>query len=151
MHEAVAAERHDVGLRIAPTIQGLGPLSRTAEIEHGLTQGDHLAVRDPGEHRRQLVGGDGDHDFVEAGHALDDSSLLNQRIPTAEPRKHGRVGVREAPGDLLRLGEARVYVLIATEQSWQRVQHLQPGVLDGVVTALLHEPCAAGDPAHRRS
>jgi hypothetical protein len=70
MDETVASERNEVGLRIAPARERLRPLPRTSEIEHRLTQGDHLAVGDPRQQRRDLVCDDRDHDLVQQRHAL---------------------------------------------------------------------------------
>ena len=151
MDETVASERNEVGLRVAPTRERLRPLPRATEIEHRLTQGDHLAVGDPREHRRHLVCRDRDHDLVQQRHALGGSSLQDQRVPAAEPGERRRVAIGEALCDLLRLDEARIHGCVSLEQARQRREHPQPGLLDAVATALLQEPAAAGDPAHRRS
>ncbi len=149
--ETVAAERNDVGLCIAPTSERLCPLPRATEIEHRLTQGDHLTVGDPREHRRHLVCGDRDHDLVQQRHALGDSSLEDQRVPAAQPREHRRVGVGQALGDRPCLDEALTHVWVSLEQGRQRGEHQQPGLRDAVATALLQKPATAGHPAHRWS
>jgi hypothetical protein len=151
MHQTVASERNHVRLRAAPTSEFLRPLPRATQIKHRLTQVDHLAVGDPRKHRRHLVCGDRDHDLVQQRHTLGDSTLQDQRIPAAEPREHRRVGVGEALGDLPRLDEARIQLRISLEQARQRGEHPQPCLLDAVATALLQEPSAADNPAHRGS
>ena len=136
MDEAVASEGNEVGLRIAPARERLRPLPRATEIEHRLAQGDHLAVGDPGEDRRNLVCRDGDHDLVEQRHAIGDPSLQDQRISAAEPREHRRVGIAEALGDLPRFDEARIHgVRVSLEQERQRGEHPQPRLLDAVAAA----------------
>jgi hypothetical protein len=148
--ETVASERNDVGLCVAPTRERLCPLPRATEIEHRLAQGDDLTVGDSREHRRNLVGCDRDHGLVQQRRALADSSLQDQRVPAAEPREHRRVGIREALGKLPRLNEALTRVSVSFEQPRQGREHLQPGLLDAVATAVLQEPATTGDPAHRR-
>ena len=152
MDETVASERNEVGLRVAPARERLRPLPRATEIEHRLTQGDHLAVGDPGEHRRNLVCRDRDHDLVQQRHALGDSSLQDQRVPAAEPREHRRVGdPRSARRSPPPRRSSRMHVCVSLEQARQRGEHPQPGLLDAVAAAVLQDPAAAGDPAHRRS
>jgi hypothetical protein len=116
-----------------------------------LTQGDHLTVGDPREHRRHLVCRHGDHDLVQQRQALGGSSLQDQRVSAAEPRERQCFGIGEALGDLLRLDEARIHVCVSLEQARQSREHPQPGLLDAVAAALLQEPAAAGHPAHRWS
>ena len=128
---------------------GVRRSSRATEVEHRLAEGDHLAVGDPREHRRHLVGGDRDHHLVQERHAVGDSSLQDQRVPAAQPRERQCVGIGQALGDLLRLDEARTHLWVSLEQARQRGEHQQPGLRDAVATALLQEPAAAGDPAHR--
>ncbi len=81
-----------------------------------------------------------------------DSSLQDQRVSAAEPGEHRRVGIGEAFCDLSRLDEARIPgFCVSLEQERQGLQHPQPGLLDAVAAAVLQEPAAAADPAHRRS
>ena len=128
MDEAVASERDDVGLRVAPARERRRPLARATKIEHRLTQRDHLAVGDPGEHRCDFVGGDRDHDLVQQSHALGDAPLQDQRVTAAQPGEHRRVGIRQALGDPACLDEYRLDGGIALEQLRQRSQHGEPGL-----------------------
>ena len=150
MNQAVAPKRKHVGLRVAPTSERLCPLPRTTEIEHRLTQGDHLAVGDPTEDGRHLVRGHRDHQLVQQCHPLGDAPLQDQPVSAAEPREHRRVGIGEALGDLPRIDEARVHACVSLEQARQGGQHLKPGLLDALAAALLQQPATAGDPTHRR-
>jgi hypothetical protein len=151
MHKAIASERNDLGLRIAPAGERVGPFPRTTDIENRLTQGDHLAVGDSRERRRDLVCGDRHHDLVEQRRAVGHPPLEDQRVPAAQPREQRRVGIRKALGDLPGFDKTRIGARVSAEQAWQRGEHPQPGLLDAVAAALVHEPSAAGDPAHRRS
>ena len=65
VHEALTAERHQIGLRVAPTTERSGPLRRPAHIEHRLASIDCSAQDGPGDDRRHLAGRDGDHRLVE--------------------------------------------------------------------------------------
>ena len=116
-----------------------------------MTQGDHLAIGDPHEDRRGLARGDRDHDLVQERHSLACLSLQDQRVPAAQPREDGRVGIRQALGCLPRIDEAREDLRVSLEQARQGGEHQQPGLLDALHAAFLQEPATAGDPPHRRS
>ena len=59
--EAIVGDH--LGLALTPPRQRLGPLPRMAELAGVKTEGDRVAVDDPGDDRRQLARGRGDQDL----------------------------------------------------------------------------------------
>ena len=100
MHQAVAAERDEIRLRVTPVGQRRRPLLRPTQIEDLLAGLDHAAVDGAGDDLRHLVGRHGDHGFVEQGHSLDVPSLRDQGPALKVARKRHQIDVTEPIADL---------------------------------------------------
>ena len=70
VHEAAAGEGDHLRLLRPPVRERSRPLARAAHLVHLLAREDHPAVDDPGDDRRELLGGDRDHRLVEQREAL---------------------------------------------------------------------------------
>ena len=82
MHQAVAAERDEIRLRIAPPAQRGGPLLRTADVEDELARFDHAAVDRSSDHLADLVGHHRGHRLVEQPHPVDRPPLGDTARPS---------------------------------------------------------------------
>src|SRR6266542_5994555 len=71
--EALAAEKHEIGLRAAPVAESVGPLLGTTEVVGTPAGVDHGAIHDAGDDGGDLAGRDGEHGFVEEGHPVGDA------------------------------------------------------------------------------
>ena len=76
-----AAERHQLGLVVAPARQGVGPLSRAAHVVRLLAAGNHPAVDDTGDDRGQFAGTRREHGFVQQRKTLHDLPRLIRTRP----------------------------------------------------------------------
>ena len=65
VYRAGTRELHELRLRVAPRCERLRPLARASERIHLVASRDHDAIDEAGEHRRQRLGRDGQHRFVE--------------------------------------------------------------------------------------
>ena len=118
MHQALPAVGHQVRLRRAPVAQRRRPLLRPAQVEDLLAGLDHGAVDDPGDDRRHLAGGDGDHHLVEQRHALRGPPSRSApgpgragRAPSGPGRRSGRRSRRPGEGGVRGGGVALVEAL----------------------------------------
>ena len=79
MNQAGPLKGHRPRLTLAPGGERGGPLARALDRVHALAAGDHGAVDEAGEDRRQPVRGHGQHALVEQRHAAIDLSQTNER------------------------------------------------------------------------
>ncbi len=93
--QALAAKRHQIGLRPAPRVERPRPLARPLGIEDALTGQDHGAVDDAAEDRRNVVAGHRNHRFIQARDTLPGSARGDQGLTAAEQRKGQKVRVVE--------------------------------------------------------
>jgi hypothetical protein len=100
---ALTGEGNQVGLGLAPTRQGRGPLVSAADGVHLVARADHAAVDDARHDRGELVDGHGDHRFVAQREPLLDTSLAQPRPPLAMQGQREQVGITEAVPDRRRL------------------------------------------------
>ena len=147
MDKAVASERNEAGLRITPASERLRPLSRATQIEHRLTQRDHLAVDDPSEHRRHLVCGDGDHGLVQQRHTL--GSLAGRISEYPRPSRAKIDASASAKRSAISPASTKIGATSASPSNsrGRAREHLQPGLLDAVATALAPGAVHRGRPS----
>ena len=93
MHQALAAERDEVRLRVTPMRQCRRPLPRPAQIQHFLAGLDHAAIDEPGDERREAASGDGDHGLVEQCHPARTVPVQHGGLPRPEPSEYGQIDV----------------------------------------------------------
>jgi hypothetical protein len=148
--ETLAAVRHQVRLRGTPAAQRGRPLLRPAQVEELPAGVDHGAVDDPGDDRRHFVGRNGDHHFVQEGHALFTPAKVNEGPTPSQPRQREQVSVPEAVADRRGLAEDGVGGLgIALLQALQRDRHQQIALFHTVQLAFREDTPRAGKPAAR--
>ncbi len=99
MHEALAAERHESVLGVAPGGQDAGPLAGPREVEQAHAGADHGAVGQAGDRWVEVAPGDGEHDLVEARQSLLGTSLLEQDLAHGEASEDLEVGVAQLAAD----------------------------------------------------
>ena len=99
VHEAPAAERNEIGLRVAPRRERLRPLLGTTQVEDLLEGIDRGAVHDPDDDRRDLAGRDRQHRLIEQRDAARHLRHVDERLSTAHPGQRREIGVAEALGD----------------------------------------------------
>jgi hypothetical protein len=147
VHQALAAERHQVRVGRAPVAQRRRPLLRPADVEGLLARRDHAAVGDPGDDRRHLTGSDGDHDLVEQRHALRGLAQPGQGLTPAEPGQRRQVLVAEALADLGGLAERGVGGgSVASGEAADRDRQEQVPVLGTVELSVVEQPLGSGQP-----
>src|SRR5690349_5197194 len=61
VNEALSGKRHQLWLRLAPSIERVGPLTRTVERVAVVAGRDRIAVNEAGDDRQQLATGGRDH------------------------------------------------------------------------------------------
>ena len=151
MHRAKAGEGDHLGLLIAPPRQGGGPLARTAQRVHLLTDLDHAAVDHAGHQRRQLARGDGDHRFVQQREALPDLPLLHANPPLQVADAGDQVRIPAALADRGGLSRGRVCSLaVAGGKVLLHDRQQQIAALGAFVLLVFQQPLGARDPAGRR-
>ena len=79
MDEAGAGEGDELRLRLAPGGERCRPLARPVDRIDPLAAGDDGAIDDAGDHRRQLAGARRHHGLVEAGEAVGNLALADER------------------------------------------------------------------------
>ena len=148
MHQAVAAERDEIRLRVAPVRQRRRPLLRPTQIEDLLARLDHAAVDGPGDDLGHLVGHHRDHDLVEQGHSLDSLSLPDQRPALNVAGERHQIDVTEPIADLGRLAGDRVGARpVARDRVLKRDRHQQMPSLRAVALAIVEQPACPREPA----
>jgi hypothetical protein len=148
VHQALAAERHQVGLGRDPVAQRRRPLLRPAQVERLLARHDRAAVGDPDDDRGRLAGGHRGHHLVDQRHALGGLAQPGQGLPLADPRQRRQVGVAEALADLAGLPEGGVGGRgVAGGEALQRDRQQQVALLDAVELAVVQQPPGPGQPA----
>ena len=100
VQEALAAERDDVRVGVAPARERRGPLLRPAHIEDAPALLDRRAVDDADDDRRHLALGHGDHRLVDERQSLVEPAELDERTAPAEQAHRGEIGVVEPRRDL---------------------------------------------------
>ena len=120
-------------------------------LVHLLAREDDAAVDDPGDDRRELLGGDRDHRLVEQGQALPCAPVLDQHVALSVDREREEVPVAEPLADAKRLaccGRCRGEVAgrLMLEHHWQQ----QVAAL-GALILVLEEPLRAAQPARSRA
>src|SRR5215468_3794680 len=108
MHLTLAAERHQVGLRLAPAGQRDGPLLSAPQIEHVVAHADDGAVQDAGYDRRDLVRLDAQHDLVQVGQTVASTPAGHPARPDAQLPQSDQVIIAEALANLTGLVESAV-------------------------------------------
>ncbi len=127
------------------------PLARAPHLVHLLAGEDDAAVDDPGDDRRELLGGDRDHGLVEQGETFAHPSVLDQHVALAVDREREEVAVAEALADangLLCGRGCRGEVsggLVLEHRRQEQVAAL------GALALVLEEPLCAAEPARRRA
>ena len=148
MDQAVAAERDQVRLRVAPVGQCRRPLLRPAQIEDLLACLDHAAVDRAGDDLGHLVGHDGDHDLVEQRHARGRVPLRDQRAALDVAGERHQVDVTEPQADLDGPAGDRVGVRpVSLERALEGHRDEQVPLLRAVVPDLVDQPPCAREPA----
>ncbi len=101
VHEALPAVRHEVGLRRAPVVEGLGPFGGAAQLEDVDTRLDHRAVDDAGRDRRDLARRHRHHRLVHRAQPGGELAARQRRLPAAEQpeRQHVAIPARVGDGD----------------------------------------------------
>jgi hypothetical protein len=102
---ALAAEGHQVLLRVAPPVQRPCPLVGAVQVEGQMAGFDHCAVDDPGGDRGDFPDGDGDHGFVEQGPAVVELAQHDLCLPEAQHAEGRRVSVAAFPPEVSGPGE----------------------------------------------
>jgi hypothetical protein len=148
MHQAVAAERDEIRLRIAPPAQRGGPLLRPADVEDQLARFDHAAVDRSGDHLAYLIGHHRGHSFVEQPHPVDRPALGDERPPLNVARERDQIAVPEPPAQLRGLARDRLGASpVALQRAQQRGGHEQEAALRAIPVLVLEQAQAARDPA----
>ncbi|MGH8825870.1 MAG: hypothetical protein ACRDVN_15545 [Jiangellaceae bacterium] len=148
MHQALAAEGHEIRLRLTPAAQRPGPLLRTPQIEVLLIRRDHTAVDDPGNVGRHLAGRDGDHGLIERHDALRGLPEPNQRCTPTHAGEARQVRVAEPVSDLGGLRESGVRARgVARGQALHRGRQEHKTLLDAVQRTLVQQSAGPGEPA----
>ena len=146
MHHALAAERHQLRLGVAPCAQPGRPRLHAAKIEQLRARLDDTAVRVADDHRRNLTRGHGDHRLVEQRQAWPRLAEVDERTPLADPGQRDQIGVTEP---CAKLSGGRELVLragrVSAEDRLKRIRIAAISLLD-TVRAALEEPADAGDP-----
>ena len=151
MGEAPTGERHELGLRLAPTSERVRPLVRPPRLERLLAGGDHAAVDDAGEERRDLSRGDGDHRLVEELETLVHAPLLDQRRAGEMRRRREEIVFVEPRRDRGRLRGGVVRSLGVTgRHPLKGGRQEQVAGNDGILVCLLAETLGSPEPPHRR-
>jgi len=138
---AVAAVRHEVGLRVTPVGQGLRPLGGPLQVEDVVARFDEGAVDDARSNGRHFAGGDGHHRFVEQGQAFVRAPQPHERLAAAHAGERQQIGIGEAAADVggptqgLARGEDVTLFQLAHAGEEQQVADL-----DAVTLRLLHQP-----------
>ena len=93
--EALSSERDEIGLRLAPSREGVGPLPCSAQVENHVTGLDHGAVDDAADDRRRLTRRHARHRVVEQREAGVFVAEMQERSSHAEPAEGAEVDVTE--------------------------------------------------------
>jgi len=146
--EAGPAERHEIGLRRAPTRQRRGPFAGSVHDVELAAAGDRIAVGEPGQHRPQAARGHADHRLVEQGEPAIDLPLEQQDLSLQQARVRAQIRVVKpvAHGGRLHRRGARAFVLAHCRQP-VRLREQQIPLLDAV--DVLDQPLGAREPAAR--
>ena len=96
MHEALAPERHEIGVRVAPRAQRRRPLVGSVQVEGLLAHEDHCAIDATGDERRDLFRRHEDHRFVQQRQPLRVAPDDDERAALPQPAERHEVGLTEA-------------------------------------------------------
>ena len=99
MDETTSGERHHVRLQRPPLRESSRPFARAAHLVHLLAGKNDAAVHDPGNDRRDVLGGDRDHALVEQAEPFVHLSGPNQHVALAVDGKGEQVPVAKALAD----------------------------------------------------
>jgi hypothetical protein len=152
VHHALPTVGHQVRLRLAPVREGRGPFLRPAQVEDLLARFDHGAVDDPGDDRRDLAGGDGDHHLVQQCQRRGGLTRSDQRLAHAEPSERHQVRHVEAVTDRGGPGGGGPRgANVALLHVLQRDRHEQVALFHTVAACLVEHaarPCEPSATAH---
>ena len=148
VNQALTAERHEIWLGLTPAGERRRPLARPAEVEGLPARLDHSTVDDANHDGRHLVGGDGDHHFIEQRQTLCRFTLPDHDLTTAESGEHQEVRIVEPFTNLRRTAELRVRRLQLTGvDAAQRDRHQEVTLLRTVQPWVLHKGTRPRQPA----
>ena len=148
--EAETVVGDHLGLALAPPRQRLGPLPGVAELVGVATEGDRVAVDDPGDDRRQLARRGGDQDLVDQPQALGDPPVLDQRATLVVPREPQEVAIAEPLSDLGGLGRGGMGgLVVAASHLLQPDGDQQIAALDAVLLDSFEQTPPAREPSTR--
>ena len=105
MHEALAAERDEIRLFLAPAAQCSRPLTGAFRVECLAARTDHRAVGDAGDDRVYLALDDREHHVFELRNALGDAAQSDQALSDADSRHRRGAGLAAPARDLRGLSE----------------------------------------------
>ena len=127
------------------------PLARAAHLVDLLAREDDTAVHDPGDDRRELLGGDGHHRLVEQRETFPHASVLHQHVALSLDREREEISVAEALADANGFacgcgsrGEVSRR-LVLEHRRQEQVAAL------GTLTLVFEEPLCTAQPARRRA
>ena len=148
MHQALAAERDEAGLRVTPPGQRGSPLLGPAQVEDLLAGLDDSAVDDPGDNRGHLSRRHRHHGLVQEGHAVGDLAQRDETLAPPKPGQRRQIRVPEPVADRTGLFEDRERGggVSLHEGLERRRDHREP-LLDAIELRFLQQPAAPGDPA----
>ena len=144
MNEALAAEGHEVGLRLAPVVQLHRPFAGAPEVEDALAGQDNGAIDDPNQNRRYIANRNADHCFIEKNGSFDGPPQFNDRLTLAEKCERQQIAVCETlgQGDGL-IGCSTGRHVIASEHGDKAIQDKNVATLDTVSTMVIEMPLGA--------
>ena len=148
VHLALAAEGHQVLLRVAPPVQRPRPLVGAVQVEGQMAGFDHCAVDDPGGDRGDFPDRDGNHGFVEQGQAVVELAQHDLCLPEAQRTEGRRVSVATCPSEVGGPGEGfRGGGAVALVEGAQPGRDGQQALEGAGLGQVLDDPVGAGEPA----
>jgi hypothetical protein len=147
VHEALAAERDQIGLGCAPPGEGCRPLRCPRQIELCHAFEDHRAVHDAGGDRADLAAGDRQHDVVEAAESVCRPSHADEGLAAGEEPERLQVTIAEPSADLARLYRQVVRRGGICVEHTQELRDQQIAGRRALDARVVDEPPRPGEPA----
>ena len=148
VHQALATIGHELGLGIAPSIEGPRPLTRPLDIECPLASIDHRTVDDAGHDRRDVAASHGQHHLIKTTGTGVDVARRPPRLTDAEACHRSEIGIVEPPGDRQRLFKMPACVFsLAAAEAHQPGRNSQIAGSNAVEGTFVDQPVSGGDPS----